>query len=83
MSPAFSADDIRELAVSAGSDHAEQGVGYVVMVAPSAVAFGLGRMFQARTSEEFAAKSAVVSSVAEAYAWLSAAQEAHSGRATP
>ncbi len=74
-----SAENLRALAGSAGSEWGSAGVAHLVMVAPQSVAFGLLRVWHASLSTKFAGRAAVVGSLTEAYAWLAAC----SGDETP
>ena len=65
-----SVDDVREAASSAARRYATSGPGRIAIVAPTSVAFGLGRMWQSLTTDELAENSVVVETVAAAEAWL-------------
>jgi anti-anti-sigma regulatory factor len=63
-------DDVRAAASSAARRYATSGPGRIAIVAPTSVAFGLGRMWQSLTTDELAENSVVVETVAKAEAWL-------------
>jgi len=65
-----SIDEVRAAASSAARRYATSGPGRIGIVAPTSVAFGLGRMWQSLTTDELAENSVVVETVAEAEAWL-------------
>jgi hypothetical protein len=63
-------DDVRAAASSAARRYATSGPGRIAIVAPTSVAFGLGRMWQSLSTDELAENSVVVETVAKAEAWL-------------
>jgi hypothetical protein len=62
--------EIRSLAASAERDRAASGIGFFAIVAPTALMFGLTRMFEALAGEEFEAQGMIVRSRTEAFEWI-------------
>lgn len=67
-----STEELRALAASAGVEWSKAGVAHLVMFAPAPVNYGLLRLWHTLLPEELGARTAVVRTLDEAYAWLAA-----------
>ena len=74
------ADDLRMSAASASRDPAEAGTGYIALVCPSPLQFGLARMYHAFATGPLGERLVVVDSVDEAYRWLAERQSEQAHR---
>jgi hypothetical protein len=76
------AHEVRGLASSLDRDRASSGFAYLAIVAPDAVTYGLGRMWESLASEEVESAVTVVRTREEAYVWIES-QRATAGSAQP
>jgi hypothetical protein len=64
------ANEVRAVASSLDRDRAASGFAYIAIVAPDAVTYGLGRMWESLASEDVESAVTVVRTREEAYAWI-------------